>query len=244
MDIDWTVLAFEVVNFGVLVVLLRRFLYRPVQRAIAARREEIEKVQHELKAREETAASTIEDYESRLRALEQQARERLESALTEGRERAEALVVEGREQARAMLTAAEQQARAGRRRALEHLRLEVLSLAAEAAAQVVRHMDAPAIASAYARRAAHGFAELVDGEPTGPVQVAMGEDADPEAIEAELRAVLGPGPALELTVDPDIVAGVRLRAEGTEVEASASASLRQWYEQQLGDDAVGPEGSP
>src|SRR5690606_19111063 len=84
MDIDWTVLAFEVVNFGVLVVLLRRFLYRPVQRAIAARREEIEKVQHELKAREETAASTIEDYESRLRALEQQARERLESALTEG----------------------------------------------------------------------------------------------------------------------------------------------------------------
>lgn len=244
MDIDWTVLAFEVVNFGVLVVLLQRFLYRPVQRAIAARREEIERVQHELKDREQAAARTIEDYEGRLLALEQQARERMEEAAVEGRERAEALVAEGREQARATVAAAEQQSQVGRRRALEHLRLEVLSLAAEAAAQVVRHMEAPEVARAYARRAAHGFAELVDGELAGPVQVAVGEDADPDAIEAELRAVLGPTLVLELAVDPGIVAGARLQAQGYEVEASASASLRRWYEQQLGETAIEPEVEP
>jgi hypothetical protein len=102
-------------------------------------------------------------------------------------------------------------------------------------------MDAPAIACAYARRAAHGFAEIfADGVP-GSVQVEVGQDADPEQIERALRAVLGSAPTFELVVDPDIVAGARLRAEGHEVEASVSASLRRWYAEQLEEDGAPQE---
>ena len=37
MQIDWTTLVLEIINFLVLVWILKRFLYKPVMEAIAAR---------------------------------------------------------------------------------------------------------------------------------------------------------------------------------------------------------------
>lgn len=236
MDIDWSVVAFEVLNFGVLLLLLRRFLFRPVQRAIATRRDELERSRRDAEARELAASQAKTEYEHRRRALEGEAGQRLEAAIAEGRAQAEALVEAAREQARRLLAATEQQAVVARRRSLEHLRTEVLGLGAEAAARVVQHMEEPAIACAYARRAAHGFAEIFGDEVPRSVHVEVGQDVDPERVVQELRAILGPEPVLELVVDASIVAGARLRAEGHEVEASVSASLHRWYEEQLGED--------
>lgn len=236
MEIDWLVVIFEVLNFGVLVVLLQRFLFRPIRRTLQQRREDLEKTQHEVEAREQAATSEREQYEARRRELDQQAEAQLEAAMAEGRERAEHLVAEARERARQMVTTAEQQVAGARRHALEHLRTEVLSLATDAAARVIRHMDAPPITLAYARRAAHGFAEIFTDDMPDTIAVEVGEDTDPDAIVEQLRTVLGPAPQLEVTVEPSIVAGVRLRAAGHEVEASVTASLAQWYAQRIGSE--------
>lgn len=242
MDIEWHVVAFEVINFAVLVALLQRFLFRPVQRAIAARRDELEKANHEAATREQAAALARKTYEQRLQALEDESHARMETAIAEGRERADALVVEGREQAQHLVSAAEQQMVSARRHALEQLRVDVLRLAAEAAGRVVGNLDVAAIAAAYARRGAHRLAEeLTDGVP-GPIQVAVGQGVDIEEIERELHAVLGPTVKLDMVVDPKIVAGARLRVEGHEVEASVSASLRRWYDEQLDDPALQESG--
>jgi len=241
MDIDWTVVAFEILNFGVLVMLMRRFLFRPVQRALTVRREAIEKDRRDLEEREAAVTTLREEYDRRLREIDEQARGRLDAAVTEARAEAEVLVQQGREEARRLIGGAEQQTITARRRALEQLRLEVLALASEAATRIVQHMEVPMVACAYARRAAHGFASVLSGEdmPT-VVQAATGEDADPDEIEKELRVILGSRVQIEISIDPQIVAGVRLRARGHEVEASASSSLRAWYEQQLanGDPAA------
>ena len=42
MQFDWTTFALEIVNFLVLVWILRRFLYRPVTDVIARRAAEVE----------------------------------------------------------------------------------------------------------------------------------------------------------------------------------------------------------
>ena len=42
MQIDWTTLVLEIINFLVLVWILKRFLYRPVMEAIAARQQRVE----------------------------------------------------------------------------------------------------------------------------------------------------------------------------------------------------------
>ncbi len=47
MRVDLTVVLFEVLNFAVLVWLLKRFLFVPVRRTLLARRVEIERVRNE-----------------------------------------------------------------------------------------------------------------------------------------------------------------------------------------------------
>lgn len=243
MDIEWPIVAFEVLNFAVLVLLLRRFLFRPVQRALVARRDELERVRAEVETREQAAAQRQGEYEGRLRALDTDSRERLEAVLTEGRTRAEALLAEARDQARHLVTAAELQVAAARHRALEQLRVEVLRLAAEAAERVVPELEVPAIARAQARRAARRLADAFAGGVPGPVRIAVGDDVEPEPIAHEVRAVLGSATVLELSVDPSIVAGVRLRAAGHEVEASVSASLRRWFDERIDEPARHEEGA-
>jgi F-type H+-transporting ATPase subunit b len=240
MDVEWPIVAFEVLNFAVLVLLLRRLLFRPVQRVLAERRHELESARVEVEAREQVAMRLQAEHEARLRSLDAEAHARLESAVAEGRTRAEAMLAEAREQARSLESNAELQVAAARRRALERVRVEVLRLAAEAAQRVVPELEGPAVARAQARRAAHRLAEALVGGTPGRVRVAVGSDVEPEPVEQELRAVLGPAVALELSVDPSIVSGVRLYAAGHEVEASVSASLRRWYDERI-DDPGGHE---
>ena len=51
MDIDWTTFLLELINFAILVWILKRFLYAPVRRALEARRERAEAALREAEAR-------------------------------------------------------------------------------------------------------------------------------------------------------------------------------------------------
>ncbi len=66
MELDWSTFAFEVINFLILVWLLKRFLYQPVLNIVAQRRQKIEA---ELTAADQrqTQAEVLQDqYEERL----------------------------------------------------------------------------------------------------------------------------------------------------------------------------------
>lgn len=65
MDFDWTTFALEIVNFLVLVWILRRLLYRPVMEAIARRREAIERMIGDARAQSLAAAQLKDDSERR-----------------------------------------------------------------------------------------------------------------------------------------------------------------------------------
>jgi F-type H+-transporting ATPase subunit b len=242
MEIEWPIVAFEVLNFAVLVLLLRRFLFRPVQRMLAARCDEIERAHVELEAREQAATRLQGEYEARSRSLDSEVHEQREAVLAEAHARAEALLAEARDQARQLMTNAELQIAAARRRALQQLRVEVLRLAAEAAERVIPELESPAVTRAQARRAARRLTEALGEHVPGPVRATVGREDEREAVVHELRAVLGVTPALELSVDPTIVSGVRLRAAGHEVEASVSASLRRWYDERIDEPAHHEEG--
>jgi F-type H+-transporting ATPase subunit b len=102
MGLDWSTIVLEIVNFLVLVWLLKRFLYRPVLATLAERRSRIEGVLAEAKETEERASALKGQFESRLADWEQEkaaARASLETAMALERERqmealAEALAAE------------------------------------------------------------------------------------------------------------------------------------------------------
>jgi len=66
MELSWTTFVLEIVNFLVLVWILKRFLYKPVQNAIARREASIEKTLNDAKILQDNAEQLKAQYENRL----------------------------------------------------------------------------------------------------------------------------------------------------------------------------------
>jgi F-type H+-transporting ATPase subunit b len=86
MQIDWLTVAAQVVNFLVLVYLLKRFLYKPVTAAMARREERIAERLEESREREMQAEQERKRLHERMQRLE----ERREAILEQARVEAEA----------------------------------------------------------------------------------------------------------------------------------------------------------
>ena len=89
MEVDWTTFALEIINFLILVWILKRFLYHPVLDVIARRRAGIEKEMADARAVEEKAHALEQQFENRLADWEKEregARARLTDEISRERE--------------------------------------------------------------------------------------------------------------------------------------------------------------
>ena len=90
MELNWSTFVLEIVNFLVLVWILKRFFYRPVLNVLARRRAGIEKNLSDAKTLHDDAEALQAQYRDRLADWEQerqQARERLAKEIEEERAR-------------------------------------------------------------------------------------------------------------------------------------------------------------
>src|SRR5574337_881745 len=199
MSIDWITVAAQIVNFLVLVWLLKRFLYRPILDGIDAREREIAERMGEA-AQIRTAAEAAEAERDALLA---EARERL---LREQAERAEQRAEEARryraelhrDGAKALLSLT--------RKALKDLADETLET------RIVAHASARLTAIAEDLRKAAG--ESLQA-------VALTREALPEAARERLRGELArliPGITVTFRSEPAQAPGLTLRLGGAQVE--------------------------
>lgn len=86
VGLDLTVVAAQIVNFLVLVVLLNRFLYRPVVRIMAAREERVRRRLEEAEALEMQAKAEIAAYQAQQEELRRERARLLEEAREEARQ--------------------------------------------------------------------------------------------------------------------------------------------------------------
>lgn len=82
MNLDWSTLLLEIVNFLILVWILSRFLYKPILNVLAARRAGVEKVHAEAAEMHREAERLKQEYEARAAAWPKE-REQAETALRE-----------------------------------------------------------------------------------------------------------------------------------------------------------------
>jgi F-type H+-transporting ATPase subunit b len=90
VQLTWSTFLLEVVNFLILVWILKRFLYKPVLSAIARRKEAIEKTLSDAQAKHKEAQALESQYQNRLADWEhekQELRAALAEELREQRER-------------------------------------------------------------------------------------------------------------------------------------------------------------
>ncbi len=99
MQIDWITVSAQIVNFLILVWLLKRFLYGPVVRAMDRREERIGQRLEEARARESEADHRADSYEQRRREFDERREELLEEARDEAQDEKRRLLDEARAEA-------------------------------------------------------------------------------------------------------------------------------------------------
>lgn len=230
MQIDWLTVSAQIVNFLILVWLLKRFLYRPVIDAMARREERIAARLDEAEQREAEADARGREYAARSEALERTRAERI----------AEAQAAAEHEKRR-LLDVARQDVDAQRQSWLEELRLEQDDLRkalkrelAETVVDVSRRAlsslaDAELerqIVEAFLRRLTSMTAherELLARD--GALRLSSSFDVD-AAILARIRGALG-ADELEHRRDPELVCGIALTSAERRLEWNVAAWLTE-----------------
>lgn len=96
MTIDWITVTAQIINFLILVWLLKRFLYQPVINAMDRREQRISERLSQAQRREQEAEDEAQDYRQRREALEQQREDTLQQAEDEAEQRRQQLLDEAR----------------------------------------------------------------------------------------------------------------------------------------------------
>jgi len=96
--INWFVVAAQIVNFLILVLLLKRFLYGPIVRAMAAREERIASQLEAARQKKEDAEQEEASLRQKMRSLEDQRQEMLAQAEGEAQAHKQKLFAQAREE--------------------------------------------------------------------------------------------------------------------------------------------------
>lgn len=262
MEIDGFTFAAQVLNFLILVALLRHFLYGPVIEAVDRREREIESRIDDAEGRRREALEEAEELREERRRLEEEREERRREVEREVRGLREELLEEAREEAREARRRWEETLRREREAFLADLR----DLVAREAYRTLREAVAELADEELETRMAEVLlARLDELSPEERDELAAAASASgrvvvasrfplPEEVRRRLAGALRglgvPVVDLDWEVDPDVGAGVEVVAGDRKIGWSLEshlADLERRVAGRLGADAasvVGPGREP
>lgn len=256
MQVDWITTIAQIINFLVLVYLLKRFLYRPIVNAIDRREEGIAQRLQEANQQVALAQQHIDAYQQKMQELEQQ-----------------------REQ---LLEAAKHEAEAQRSHLLDELRDEMATIRARWQGEVEREQQAflaqarQVIGEQVCLVARQAFTELADAELEQQIlavflqqlaavsaeeQAKLAQSAAEKGLRVESGFVLSPamrerittlihehiGPTLSVRFEqvPTLICGINLKGAGFKLEwnlDSYLADIDERLSSQLAVTTAGEQG--
>lgn len=234
MGLDLTTLLFEAVNFLVLMWLLRKLLYRPLRKALEARRAALD-AEHEaaIEARQQAEALRVE-YErqrSQLGVLQEQTRTKgLEEAVAE---RAR-MLSQAREEASAERAHVQRLLESERRAAEEWVRSVAIDRSTQLAGRMLLSLAPEAVEDALRTRLWHEVKRdlqhntTLRSQPELEVEVIGAElptEAAIQPLAALLRELFGREPSWTLRADPSLGAGLVVRVGDHAYDASVAGQL-------------------
>jgi F-type H+-transporting ATPase subunit b len=223
LELNWSTVVLEILNFLILVWILKRFLYQPVLDVVARRRAGIEKTLADAETRYAEAVGLQEQYEGRLAEWNrerQQAREALSRELEAERSRklAELHTELEQEREKARVAGMHRQADAVRR-----MEETALQQGARFTTRLLQAAAGPELEARLADLAIKGLAELPAervsalrnsyGKPLEAIQVASAfplADAQRQRLGEALAGIAGEEIPQHFEQDHTLLAGVRI----------------------------------
>jgi F-type H+-transporting ATPase subunit b len=135
-SINWT-LVFNLINFGILLILLRWLLFKPAVEYLDRRREMIASRMRQAQESEEEAARLAADRESALKQAQDQVRRMIEEATSRGEQIVSTAKDDARKEAQRILEAGRRQLEQERDSMVDDLRRAYAEIAVLGAAQVL-----------------------------------------------------------------------------------------------------------
>ena len=223
MQIDWTTLVLEIINFLVLVWILKRFLYKPVMEAIAARQQRVEAKLAEARVIEDGARELQSQYQRRLADWDMEkakARAALDTDLLQERNRQmqalDKALLEERERVAAVTAHKQQEAQ-------RELEVEALAHAQRFASTLLARLADPVVESRFVSLLFEDWANLPDTQVESLRRAVLVDKAKATVttafpllpaqrreIESALRSRLEADLMVAFDEDPNLLAGVRL----------------------------------
>ncbi|MFW6386736.1 MAG: F0F1 ATP synthase subunit B [Bacillota bacterium] len=136
INLNWT-LIWNVINFLVLMWLLKRYLYGPVREILDARQERIETELSEAERQKEEAEEFKREYRDELRQARSKAQEIIEEAEARGKKKAREIISQAREETKIMKENRLKEIERAKRDAADELRRKAASLSLQAAGKLL-----------------------------------------------------------------------------------------------------------
>ena len=136
--IDFKQVATQIVGFLIFLWLVRKYAWGPLLATLEARRKKIEGDLADADAKKRDAAALQAKLDQELRGIEQQARVRIQEAVTDGQRIAAEIKADAQTEARARLLRAEAEIDGERAKAQKSLRDDLARLAVAGAEKILR----------------------------------------------------------------------------------------------------------
>lgn len=236
MLIDWFTVAAQVVNFLILVWLLKRFLYRPILRAIDERESRIARALADADAKKAEALAERDEFRRSNVVFEQQRSALMDKAAGEALTERQRLLNEARQAADALSVRRQETLRADAHRLNQDIsrraRQEVFAIARRVLSDLAATGLEERMVGVFIDRLGEldtetkqGFSEALRA---GPALVRSAFEL-PEVLRAELRQVLsetfGAGLAINFETAPEQITGIELSAGGQKLAWSVTDYL-------------------
>jgi F-type H+-transporting ATPase subunit b len=233
VQIDWLTVSAQIVNFLILIALLRRFLYRPVldamdrrEQRIAEQRRDAERREAEADKREREFRDKSADLDRRREELLDQARDEAETERQERLQEVRSEVEHQRERWHAQLEQEWESARAALSRRLAQV-------VTEAARRVLADLADSTLEEAMTRAFERRLADLSESdrramaEDAGRLEVATGFEPTDETRRALTEAVREHFDRdVRFVRGDDLVGGIELRAQGWKLSWTVAEYLQ------------------
>lgn len=243
MLIDWFTVGAQVLNFLILVWLMKRFLYQPILDAIDAREQRIATELADAAANQAEAQQERDEFQRKNTEFDQQRAAILKQATDEAQTERERLLDAARQAALALRTQQQEALRSEARHLHQALRdrtqQEVFAIARQALTDLAGTPLEERMVDVFAGRLRdldgaekERLTSAIQASPS-PVRIRTTFDLLPAqraSTEAAIKAMLGVETPVQFTTAPDLISGIELTTDGQKVAWSIAdylASLEQ-----------------
>lgn len=145
VSLDTWTMIFTWANLVILFLLLKKFLFKPVNKVLEERAAEIAGEYKSAEDAKYAASSMKTEYEQKLRSANAEAESIIKSAVNTANERSNSIVDEANDEAKRIIEKSQKQIETDKRNAMDAMKKDIASVAVDAAEKILkREIDASA----------------------------------------------------------------------------------------------------